>query len=422
MTADLGKSRLVELWHLMDDRNRELGLERYDLGDVHSHPLLRRLSRGRLGRVVARALRAPDLIAPLWWRAVLGVPRTVVPSVFYHLGLSYLDRERLAGGPAFPPGEANAVCEAALRRRLDADLVCWQHPYSHHAAGWRSEAESCPHPPSCAHHTGRVGFMLVTVGRAHNRAQFIDAGTSAARALLSYHAWHNYDDGSRTMSYYPFSDDEVINTGLDAAMLLAAVPDRTDEMQAALDGLLRTALAEQHPDGSWDYCTRRHYERFGGPRVVDNHHTAMVLAALARILALGAAPEELLRPITQAIETGLRFYLDELFLPDGTGLYFPGRRRRTGVVGYTEGIGAVRAALQKVCLLPRDLAMRAAAMLPILLSRAIDGFLDVQTGDVACCRFFGRPYHLRSARWGSAPLMQAVTDLLSLGNSEATDD
>jgi hypothetical protein len=47
-----------------------------------------------------------------------------------------------------------------------------------------------------------------------------------------------------------------------------------------------------------------------------------------------------------------------------------------------------------------------------MLNVAIEQFVDRRTGDVACYRFFGRPFHIQSARWGSAPLMQAITDYL----------
>jgi len=40
----LEKNRLLKLWHLMDVRNQELGLARYDYGDVQSHPLILKVS------------------------------------------------------------------------------------------------------------------------------------------------------------------------------------------------------------------------------------------------------------------------------------------------------------------------------------------------------------------------------------------
>lgn len=412
---DLQQDRLLKLWHLMDMRNQELGWARYDSGDVQSLPFMLQVSRHSFGRIFVKASQIPELIAPIIWRRLLGVPKKVVPSVFYHCGMAYLGREQVVWGMAFDPERAEDVCREALAHRCEGKHVCWEHPYKYHATAFKKKAVNPKVPPSCAHHTCRVGLMLLRVGQAHNRDDLIEAGASAAQALLDYHRWHVYDDGTCAMSYYPFTEDEVINTSADAAVLLASLPagQRTEIMQSRLDGIVKMLAAEQHPDGSWDYCTWRHYETSGGECFIDNHHSAMNVAGLAHVLASGSISPQMHQEAQKTLENGLRFYLEAFYLPDGTGLYFPGRGRRTSVVGYCEGVSALCACLCQPRLISSELAAKAADLLPRILARAMGNFLDPSTGDVASYRFFGRPYYIQSARWGSAPLMQAITDYLN---------
>ncbi|NLF71262.1 MAG: hypothetical protein GX575_19700 [Candidatus Anammoximicrobium sp.] len=415
MNLQLDHSDLLKTWELMHARNAALGPARFDFGDIASHPLFLRASRGRWSRLAVKAMRSPELLFPITYRQLLGLSKQVVPSLFYHLGLTCCDRERLPAASPDAVAQTEAAALAALDLRAEAEHVCWKHPYDHHAAAWRT-ASPDDRPPSCAHHTGRVGLMLLRVGRAHRRADFVAAGGSAAKALLEYHNWHAYDDGTYTVSYYPSSQDEVINTGADAAVLLAALEadQREPWMQDRLEGLVRMLVAEQHADGSWDYCTRRHYQTFGGQRAIDNHHSAMNLAALARILAWDVLEPELGGEVGECLEKGLRFYLDAFFTADGSGSYFPGGGRPACVVGYCEGVSALCAALSDPRRLSAGLADQADRLLPRILARTIDEFFDPATGDVACERWFGRRYRIQSARWGSAPLMQAITDYLTL--------
>ncbi len=405
--------QLLTLWNLLDERNRCLGYARYDFGDVKSHSLLLWLARGRGKRIVLKALQGIELAAPMTWRRILGIRKQVVPSLFYHLGMTYMVRALL---PDPPPCKAllEHVCRSALDLRLDGEHVCWEHPYSHHAASWRDEPR-IDVPLSCAHHTGRVGLMLLKAGQYLDRPDLREAGTSAAKALMTYHNWQVYPDKTCTVSYYPHTRDEVINTGADAAVLLAAVPSeqRTSKMQESLEGLVRMVVSEQQTDGSWHYCTRRHYERFGGARVIDNHHTAMNLCALAVIGRLDVLPRNLAEDARDALERGTRFYLNELFLPDGRGLHLIGSRQSTGIVGYSEGVSALSAYLGG-SVVSSSVATQVREMIPKMIAIAVDQFVNLRTGDVACYRFFGRPFHIQSSRWGSAPLMQAITDYLRL--------
>jgi hypothetical protein len=403
---------LLEYWRQMDRRNRVLGLKRYDYGDVHSHPLMQTIARMPMAPLIVRFAQIPEWCAPILWRKALGIRRQLVPSVFYHLGMSYLAMTKLKAGTR--KDSTIAVADEAIATRATAEHLCWEHPYRHHAQTLKKSSRSVDWPQSCAHHTSRIGQMLLAIGTELDRPDLQHAGISTARALLQYHFWQWYGDGTCTISYYPDTRDEVINTAADVVTLFLSIPKtyRTDELQSALDGLINMIVAEQQPDGSWYYCTSRYYDQTGAKRFIDGHHTAMVLKALATASTVGGFNQRLHKSIEQSLESGVGFYVHHLLRPEGKALYFPDSTREAGVVGYTEGISALCACLQSPALAGTANFDRLYELVPKLMKNAVDTFLDRTTYDVACCRFLGRPYQIQSARWGSAPLMHAITDFL----------
>ena len=413
----ISKLYLVKLWNHLEARNQFLGPARYDWGDLRSHPLIWWLGKKRAGLFAIKILQGFELIAPILWRRVLGVQRTVVPSLYYHLGLAYLSREIVI--KEIEHDVTDKACSDVLALRLDAPHICWMHPYKHHGGQIRDFHHHNDVPASCAHHTARIGCMLLRVGTKHGKADFVEAGVSTANAIIAYHNVRSYNDGTCTISYYPHTDDEVINTGADAAVLFAYVPKhkRSQMMIEYCNGLVRMIVDEQKPDGSWDYCTRRHYDKTGDTPSIDNHHSAMNLGALGNILRTSILSDDIAADARKVLTKGMDFYLENLFLPDGTGLYEPNRRRETGVVGYSEGMSAICTALTYPPLLPEQTHLKALEMLPKLMNKALD-FVIPRTGDVACYRFFGRLNNIQSARWGSVPLMQAIMEYLALATQE----
>lgn len=410
------QNRWLECWNRADERNRRLGWARFDWGDLDSHSWILSGRPGVKTRLLRYALRGADFLAPLLIHRLVRMPSQVIPTAYYHVGLSYLLREQLTGAPRDWSSQAVIdVCSGALMHRIESKEACWEHPYMHHAGNWKVLTGD-DRPPSCAHHTARVGEMLLKAGKRHDRQDFIEAGISAAGAMMTYHNWNTYDDGTCTVSYYPFTEDETINTAADTAALFAEIPvDRRDPgVQARLDGIVRTVVKEQQPDGSWFYCTERHYAKTGDTKFVDNHHSAQVLQALGKIRIQGALPEPLRKTAAQSIERGLRYYLDHFYDERGRGYYFPDSpRRSTPIVGYSEGIAAIYWAFKSNSLTDPSLVRKASSLIPKMAESAL-ALMNRATGDVACTRFLGRNYHIQSLRWGSGPLMEALMYALLL--------
>ena len=114
-------------------------------------------------------------------------------------------------------------------------------------------------------------------------------------------------------SYKPKDTSLIYNASLLAGETLAAVGAiiSSDEMRDAAAKAMRFVLRRQNEDGSWLYGPGSKHQW------IDNFHTAFVLSSLDRINEnLGNEEAE------AAIRKGLSYWIDNLFLDDGTPKYF----------------------------------------------------------------------------------------------------
>lgn len=116
-------------------------------------------------------------------------------------------------------------------------------------------------------------------------------------------------------SYTPDDSSVIYNASLLAGEVLAGVgvlASRNDLIDLAA-GSARFVIRRQNENGSWHY----------GPKLrhswVDNFHTAFILSSLHRISSHVSAVKD---EASTAIAKGSEFWLNELFLEDGTPKYF----------------------------------------------------------------------------------------------------
>lgn len=406
---------LLQLWENIDARNRRLGWARYDYADLRIHPWLLSIRPPRLRYLAERILRSLDIIAPLYFHNLIKQCKTVVPTAFYHVGIAYLLREQFAEkGKEWPRELSESICREAAMIRLPAEHFCWTHPYALIPKQWIVHPADLV-PPSCAHHTARLGALLLETGSRHQNPELIAQGISAATAMITYHNWNEYPDGACTVSYYPATGDETINIGADTAVLLASIPDtmRSPLCQKRFDGLLRMILNEQQKDGSWFYCTERHYNQFNAAKIIDNHHSAQVIQALAKILCKTKLPDSLGKEVRSALTRGLAYYIHNFYQADGKGAYFPDSVKSCPVTGYSEGLSAIYWADQCGILNQDTFKSLKTDFVPRMLTHCLS-FIDLKTWDVACTKFFGGNYHIQSLRWGSGPMLEAIMVALLL--------
>jgi hypothetical protein len=105
----------------------------------------------------------------------------------------------------------------------------------------------------------------------------------------------------------------IHNSNLHVCALLARLSTYVDDeryLPAARRGV-RYSLVRQRPDGAWPYGERPNL------RWVDNFHTGYVLDSLRTCLDAGVDPT-----IEEALDRGMEYYREHLFLSDGTPKYY----------------------------------------------------------------------------------------------------
>lgn len=412
--AIIDAARACDALVLMDDRIRAVGLECFDPTDVDCHPLFAFFRRPGL-RWARYGLRVSELYLPLLWRRALGIQRELVPTALYHLGCTYLACEALGFPEALcAPQRSDEMCRRAQAIAIDDEFL-FEHPYSVHAAQWRGSAQrSAQIPESCAHHAARLGKLMLMTGLAHAVPEFVSAAEAAAAGLVKHHVWHHYGDGTSTISYYPSTDDAVINTAAEVAVLLCALGATRggDRYMDLGRRLLATILEEQSPRGGWAYATRAHGARLGGAGAPDIHHNAMILGALAELVQMNAVEEPQRSRVLDQIELGVRFHLESFHRGGGQCRMAPNGRRPADIAGYCESVKALLIVAQldefKGWRVAKETLKGVSEMLEYALSR----YLDVDTGEVASRRLLGKTYNVGSIRWGSGLLMDAVSSAL----------
>lgn len=180
--------------------------------------------------------------------------------------------------------------------------------------------------------TMRAGTPMITtipyvyeafreVYRIDGQQQWLDIMRSIAE-----HGLHDYRDfetsaAASTCAYTPDSTTGgVVNASAYRAFLLTrAAEDFPEETyRKVAERNLHFVLESQNADGSWYYSTD------GQRDFVDHFHTCFVLKALAKIEALTRNPE-----CTQAIERGVRYYVENLFDENSQPKPFSRRPRMT---------------------------------------------------------------------------------------------
>lgn len=396
-------------------RNHHLGDYRFDLGDILSNGLFLKYYR-RLPRAAQLLLRSPEVLFPIGYRRLIGISETLVPVALYHLARFQLANIRRNIESRKAETEVRRLADLALRISLSENQQRWWiHPYSHHGSQWRSSKISYPYSiQSCAHHTARLGMLFLEIGQETSESRYIEYGIEAAHALLERHKWEGDLRSGITVSYYPDTDDQVINTSAEVGALFSTLPEnaRSIEVNTKICGITQTLANEITAEGAWAYTTWSHQRKWYDGRTVDNHHTAMNLGGLSKMLPIiKKFDSQLFELGCSTLEKGTRFYLSELVSVKGRCIGLYGAKKEATIAGYCEGIINLLHVLRArdECALSAELQKDIKKHLPLMLIQAIDRFLIKRTGDVATTRVSGLKNNIRSIRLGSGLLLDAIS-------------
>lgn len=115
-------------------------------------------------------------------------------------------------------------------------------------------------------------------------------------------------DGSSASAYSPSDNTMIINTSAYRAFVLSEFGYlfNSEEALTKAGRFIRFVLRNQRADGSWPYGIGKQDD------FIDHFHTCFILKNLYKYYLRYPDPT-----ISRAIQTGYRFYADNLFYPDG---------------------------------------------------------------------------------------------------------
>jgi len=204
---------------------------------------------------------------------------------------------------------ANSLGEWLLLQKSDPDV--WNHACWGYHFDWQARAFYVPRGKPNVITTCYVARALYELSKLNDNQSFRDAALDAAR-FIQRHLYTEHN-GRKYFAYIPGETAFVHNASLWGAawLVYSGKVLNDDEMINAGMEVCMQSVNAQNNDGSWVYGERSHHQ------FIDGFHTGYNLEAL-----------NLVREVTNtalfdhAIETGLKYYMENLFLTDGTPKYY----------------------------------------------------------------------------------------------------
>ncbi|UCB52158.1 MAG: delta-aminolevulinic acid dehydratase [Candidatus Zixiibacteriota bacterium] len=185
--------------------------------------------------------------------------------------------------------------------------ACWGYNFD-----WQSRSFFLPKFTPTVVTTSFVANAFLDAYQVFGEERFLEVARSSCGFMLN-NLNRVYRKEALCFSYSPLDRSIIHNANILGARLLSRVARVTGEekLKGFASDSIDFVVRHQNPDGSWYYGEDSHQ------RWIDNFHTGFVLDCLYDCIDL--IPRFDLLP---NLEKGLKFYADNLFLPDGTSKYY----------------------------------------------------------------------------------------------------
>jgi len=184
---------------------------------------------------------------------------------------------------------------------------CWGYPFD-----WVWRGGTIKRQTPLMTTTPYVYEAFLQVSQVHPRDEWKLILESIARHAATDIKDFRTSEKASSCSYTPYDEGGVINAAAYRAFLLTSASQvfSHEDYWNIAERNLNFVLESQNADGSWFYAVD------GVRDFVDHYHTCFVMKALAKIHAITGHAGAL-----QALDKGIRYYLNNLF--DGDGLPKP---------------------------------------------------------------------------------------------------
>jgi hypothetical protein len=185
--------------------------------------------------------------------------------------------------------------------------ACWGYNFD-----WQSRLEFMPNMTPTIVVTSFVSYALMDAYDATKNKRYLDEAISSCNFVLN-DLNRTYSKDGFIFSYSPLDKMQVYNASLLGSKLLSRVYSYTKDkrlIEAARQSVA-ACCAAQGKDGEW---------RFGENRVqvwIDSFHTGYILESISEYQKFSGD-----KSYKNNIERGVKYYIDNFFLYDGTPKYY----------------------------------------------------------------------------------------------------
>lgn len=392
----------------------EGGLLRYDPNDIDAYLYHK---WGIVGNPPFRKpFRVADVYFPILLRKLLRVEKRANPTMFYHLGLACLIREKYHLPVPFRYTAAE-LAEQALKLYFHPDSGLWAHPYY---ARVTVNPESVVEKPGvfsmAMHYVARLDIFLLALWKQYGDPHILDAAVQSVETAARHHNVQNLGDGRKAISYYYITNDNTLNISAEFLEAIADIPAerRSPELTDLAHGLLKMLLHEQNEDGSFYYVGKAHMEKYHISKIIDCYHTAYILNNLIHVYESGIFEEDEQAVLQESCQQGMQYFLNAFFnFKNGKAIYAVNLPTHgVDAVCYAESIFAFCSYLRSPAI-SADMKEHIGTLLPKAVENMIR-MVDPKDGSVADEHVLGRDINVDSIRSGNGPVLQALFDVMAL--------
>lgn len=206
--------------------------------------------------------------------------------------------------------KAKLLLEKLLSLKVESQKSAWGYNFD-----WQSRAFFAPKGTPTIVPTAFAAQALIEAYTVFNDKIYIETAGQVCRFIVEDLNRIDETENEVCFSYTPIDKTVVFNASLLAGECLAnvGVLTQSQEYLSLAEKTARYVLHRQSENGSWIYGANSHHQW------VDNFHTAFVLLSLYRLQKLIPS---FANETEKALKTGFSFWIENLFLADGTPKYY----------------------------------------------------------------------------------------------------
>ncbi len=389
------------------------GLERFDLRDIRWIPFL--LKKNKVSKITRKIVLLTEEMFPILIRKLLKIEKKLWPTTYSFLGNAYLlaEKKQISFGQKISSIDlANKCIDEYIKD--ENDVNSWWGDKPHIGFDERVTIKNINKRPTILMHAlTRCNIFLLNVGKEYNIERYIDIAYQTALMVMNQYEIINFEDGSKSISYFYNTKDCTININSEFAHWLSMLPKEkhNKETKEMMDGMIKLLINEQNEDGSWYYFSKWHMKEYKEKPSCDCHHSATVLYNLLNILKCEYLNENQRVQIINCVNKGMRFLIDNFFDKEGNGKTLLNRNRIAGPVQYSEAIYAMCEYIKNKSVdiyIKKDIK----ELLPLILENNLK-LINKKNGSVPSEKVL-KWKNINSIRWGNGPILQSIMTYIEI--------